>query len=224
MYSGEGFLFFVRFLVSGEGFLFPVRFPGFLFSGEGKVGFAQSGANRSLTMDNENLDLTGTLAGALQNRNQEEDAPPFSLLAGAPGRGSKTEKVSLEEAGNLLTLRQAQERILQNAIPIPEFVQIVTHVRKQVSELLDLYDVDEVNKELEKTDSAQRKVAEDTYNCLDQIEKGIERMLAYAQSHDPNDLKSGLEQVEAGYESLDRVQDEAIRIVEDAEEEDDEDD
>lgn len=150
----------------------------------------------------------------------EEDSAPVNVLAGALGKpsGSSKKKGELEESPHLLAVREAVEGIRNGAVTAEEYEVTISKVQLQISELLELFDMGRVQRELAKTDEIGRQLAERTREGLQGVEQGLARLTSYLESLDTEDLEEGLAQVEASYLDLDRTQDDALLLVEDDDE------
>lgn len=155
----------------------------------------------------------------------EEDSAPVNVLAGALGKrsGGSKKKGELEEAPHLLAVREAVEGLRNGAITAEEFDEALSKVHLQISELLELFDLGQVRRELAKADEENRQLAERTREGLQGVEQGLVRLMNYLESQEIEDLEEGLAQVEASYLDLDRTQDDALLLVEEDDDEDEED-
>lgn len=166
--------------------------------------------------------------GALSNAFQvpvEPDSAPVNLVAGAVARRrGPARKGELEESPHLLAVRAAVEGLRNGDVTSEEYYDAISTVHLQISELLGLFDMGQVQRELAKADEANRQLAERTLEGLQAVEQGLGRLVNYLESQENSDLEEGLAQVEAGYLDLDRTQDDALLLVDDDEEEDDDED
>lgn len=164
----------------------------------------------------------GALSHALQAP-VEPDSAPVNLLAGAlskrPGSAKQGE---LEESPHWLAVREAVEGLRNGKLTPEEYYDAISTVHLQISELLGLFEMGQVQRELAKADEENRQLAERTREGLQVVEQGLVRLVNYLESQENADLEEGLARVEAGYLDLDRTQDDALLLVEDEEDEEDE--
>ncbi len=160
----------------------------------------------------------GALSSAFETP-VEEDSAPVNVLAGALGKRPGSSKGELEESPHLLAVRAAVEGLHNEAITAQEYHQTLSRVHQQIVELLQLFDLGRVKRELEKTSEEGRLLAERTFEGLQAVEQGLVRLM---ESQENEDLLEGLAQVEQGYLDLDRTQDDALLLVEDEDDDEDE--
>lgn len=166
--------------------------------------------------------------GALSNAFQvpvEPDSAPVNLLAGGgPKRSGPAKKGELEESPHLLAVRAAVEGMREGEVTPEEYYEAISTVHLQISELLGLFEMGQVQRELARADEQNRQLGERTRQGLLEVEQGLVRLVNFLESQENADLEEGLAQVETGYLELDRTQDDALLLVEDDEEEDDDED
>lgn len=163
------------------------------------------------------FDIGGAIRGALEG--VEEDSAPVDVTEGSRRRGSDGEKIPLENAGNLIKVREAREKLLAGDSSAELFCEAVGQVLKTMMELLSLYELPQVQAQLEQADEAQRAVAEKCRVDLETIAEGLEQMMDGADTGDQTLLDTGFARVEAGYQALDATQDAANEIADDYEDE-----
>lgn len=166
--------------------------------------------------------------GALTNALQapvEPDSAPVNLMAGAIARrAGAAKKGELDESPHLLAVRSAVEGLSNGDVTSEEYYEAISTVHLQISELLGLFEMGQVQRELARAGEQDRQLAERTRDGLLEVGQGLERLVNFLESQENADLEEGLAQVEAGYLELDRTQDDALLLVEDDEEEDDDED
>lgn len=171
-------------------------------------------------MTKKQVDIGGALAGAFTGQ-VEPDSAPVNVLAGAlaahQGGGKKS---PLEESPHLLSVREAVAGLRSQTLAPEDFYVAISKVHQQISELLGLFEMPQVQRELERASENEQNLADQTEEDLGQIEEGLARLVSYLDSQDPSDLEEGLVQVEAGYKSLDKSHDQAIEMADDDEEDD----
>jgi hypothetical protein len=169
------------------------------------------------------VDIGGALSHVFQVP-VEADSAPVNLLAGASARRSGAAKQGeLDESPHLLAVRQAVDGIRNGDVTDEEYYQTVSTVHLQISELLGLFEMGQVQRELAQAGDEDRQLAERTRQGLMTVEQGLARLVNYLESQEKEDLEEGMAQVEAGYLELDQTQDDALLLVEDEEEDDEED-
>jgi hypothetical protein len=170
------------------------------------------------------VDIGGALSNAFAVP-VEEDSAPVNVLAGALARsGGRAKKGELDEAPHLLAVREAVAGMRNGSATPEEFYEAIATVHLQISELIGLFEMTQVQRELAQASESHKDLAERARTSLETIEMGLARLVNYLESHDQADLEEGLAQVESGYLDLDRTQDDALLEVEDDEDEDDEED
>lgn len=175
-------------------------------------------------MTKKQVDIGGALSNAFAVP-VEEDSAPVNVLAGALGKsGGRAKKGDLDEAPHLLAVREAVAGMRNAAVTPEEYYDVISTVHLQISELIGLFEMGQVQREVAKASDSHQDLAERARFSLETIEQGLARLVNYLESQDEADLDEGLAQVESGYLDLDRTQDDALLEVEEDEDDDDDDD
>lgn len=170
------------------------------------------------------MDLGSALSNAFAMP-VEEDSAPINMLAGALGKpaGGPKKKGELEESPHLLAVRAAVAGLRDGSVTPDEYHESISTVQVQISELLGLFEMAQVKRELARASESDQQLAERTRQGLEVVEQGLDRLLGYLESEEMDDMDEGLALVESGYLDLDRTQDDALLEIED-DDEDEEDD
>lgn len=172
-------------------------------------------------MTEKQVDIGGTLAGALTSP-VEADSAPVNVLAGAlAAHKGEGKKGALEESPHLLAVREAVSGLRAGTLPPDDYYLAVSKVHQKICELLGLFEMAQVQRELEKASEAEQNLADQTEEDLAQIEEGLARLVNYLDTGELVDLEEGLAQVEAGYLALDKTHDLAIEMADDDSDEED---
>ncbi|MFN8607975.1 MAG: hypothetical protein U0931_10610 [Vulcanimicrobiota bacterium] len=151
----------------------------------------------------------------------EEDSAPVNVLAGALGKPAGVRKQGeLDEAPNLLAVRAAVLGLRDGSITPEDYFESISAVHLQISELIGLFEMPQVQRELAKASQLDQDLAERTRQGLEVVEQGLVRLVNYLESQDGADLDEGLALVESGYLDLDRTQDDALLEIEEDEDDD----
>ena len=173
-------------------------------------------------MHNKNLDIGGALTSAFAGP-VEEDSAPVNVLAGAlASHKGAGQKGSLQDSPYLLAVRQAVAGLRDGSLSGEDYYVEISKVHQQISALIGLFEMQQVQRELALADETQQDLAERTQLNLEQIEQALGRLVSYLDTQDMADLEEGLTQVEAGYLALDKTHDEALQMVEESDEDDSE--
>lgn len=170
-------------------------------------------------MKGKSVDLGGALSQAFAAP-VEEDSAPVNLLAGALARPSGSRKSPLESAPHLLAVREAVAALRAGTLDDEGFYKAISGVHQQISDLLGLFELPQVQQELATRPEEAQLLAETTRTNLEQIEAGLGDLVNYLESRNPDHLEEGLSQVEEGYLALDKTQDQALEMMGDSEEDD----
>ncbi|MBT9581801.1 hypothetical protein IV102_00535 [bacterium] len=173
-------------------------------------------------MNNKSLDIGGALSSAFAGP-VEEDSAPVNVLAGALASHRGTaQKGALEDSPYLLAVRQAVAGLRAGSLPVEDYYVEISKVHQQISALIGLFEMQQVQRELALAGEDHQVLAGRTQLHLEQIEQALGRLVHYLDTQDMADLDEGLAQVEAGYLALDKTQDEALQMVEESDEDDSE--
>lgn len=175
-------------------------------------------------MDKKPVDLGGALSQAFAVP-VEDDSAPVDVLAGALGaRPPGSGKSPLESAPNLLAVREAVAGLRAGSLDDEGYYKAISLVHQQITELLGLFELPQVQQELATRPEEARILAETTRTNLEQIEDGLGQLVNYLDTRESEDLEEGLREVEEGYRALDQTQDRALEMMGEPEEDDDEED
>lgn len=165
------------------------------------------------------LDIGGAIHDALQ-KPLEEDGPGIDVTASEPrfrSNSSDLEKTPLEESKALIAVRDACHEVLAGSLEADGMVAVVSPVRQYMLSMQALFELPQVERELDRCDDVQRELADSTYDSLCRLVEGLDRILQYAESGEETDLREGLAEFESAFAELDRHQDQALEIVEEHE-------
>lgn len=164
---------------------------------------------------------------------EEEELEPWDLLADALGSLNELEddeeqldvhesfdsnvdpddpyfKVPLEQASNLIQIRQAVSDLKSGEITRERYVAIIRPFLQPLKNGLQLMDSDTVKVKIEEIPEEQRAIFDLMHNQLTQLNEGMSLLFQYRDTGDMNDVDKGLQTVESAMKMLDLVQDQAI--------------
>jgi hypothetical protein len=165
------------------------------------------------------VDIGGALSSAFSGP-IEEDSAPINVLAGALASHRAQGKGALEDSPHLLTVREAVAGLRSGTLTPEDYYLEISRVHRQISDLMGLFEMPQVQRELARADEPEQVLAEKTHEHLEDIEQALARLVNFLDSQEPADLAEGLAQLEAGYLALDQTQDEALQMAEDCDEDD----
>ena len=163
------------------------------------------------------FDISGAIRGALAG-DIEDDSAPLDVMAGER-RGQKGPgKTPLEQASNLLKVREAAEGLRSGTLSPEDYLARLTAVHQAISNVLGIFEMPQVTGEMARMDEESLQLVEATRHSLEQIEEGLARMVNHLDDPEGEELEQGLAQVEAGYVALDQTHDECLEQVDDEDE------
>lgn len=145
--------------------------------------------------------------------NDEEDAPPFSIMSDGL-LGGMTEKIPLEEAANLLLARQAAALIRKDEISAEEYLEMIFEVAQVADNGIKLFSTEVVKKETEKLPEDQQELVRDFEEQVYVLKEGTDLMASYIETNNIDDLDRGLQLVEQSMLAVDQIQDRALELRE----------
>ncbi len=160
-------------------------------------------------------DLLSDALGALDDLEEtdEEFALDIKEVArGDSGGDGKFSKVPLEQAGNLIKLRKAADGLLEGRLTTQDYMNVLRPMQKALENGIKLIQTDAVASQIAALPEDQKALFLETQALIGILLEGISQMMRFQETGNQADVLEGLERIEAAFQELDEVQDEAIEL------------
>ncbi len=121
-------------------------------------------------------------------------------------------KVPLEQAANLIALKNALNKIKENEITLEEYQTAVAEVYTVAALGVELFKRDLVASTIKELPPEQQKLANETAQLFADYAKGCEMMLEFDGVEKLEQAEEGLKKVEETLRRMDEIQDQALSI------------
>ena len=141
----------------------------------------------------------------------------LNISDGSGSRLAGAHKVPMEEAKNLLKLKEAHQGLASGRLSAEEYSAVVEDVLSIVESALELYNSAYMKDQLSRMEPPAADIYKKMAAAAAEMEKGLARMLKYGESGSLADVEAGLAKVEEALWKVDAAQDVAVSRAEELE-------
>ena len=123
-------------------------------------------------------------------------------------------KTPLQKSKQYLAFSEAAEELFDGHIDKAAYLSRVEPLSQQQRAILQTLSDPEVEKRYAGLSEDENRLYKEIRGCFTRLCQGADRMLAYRQSNEPDDVEEGLKLLDEAYLALDRAQDEVIALKE----------
>lgn len=159
----------------------------------------------------------GLLADALGSLDQLEDDVSVDVKEKFQFRSkpkAELTKTPLQKSKQYLAFSEAAEELVDGHIDKPTYLARVEPLVQQQRAILQTLSDPQVEKRYAGLSEDENRLYKEIRGCFTRLIHGGERMLAYGQSDELDDVEQGLKLLDEAYLALDRAQDEVIALKE----------
>ncbi len=161
-------------------------------------------------------DLLSNALGSLDEIEESDESLALDVReqseGGGEGQADPYRKVPLEHAANLIKLQNAAAGVLSGSLTTEEYMDILRPMQKALESGIKLIESEAVASQIAALPEEQRTLFLETQSLVGVLLDGVRHMSRYKESANPDDVRDGLASIEAAFQELDEVQDEAIDL------------
>ncbi len=143
----------------------------------------------------------------------DEDEVPFEAVAGEMRKAQQQNKIPLDEAKTLISLRKARDEVQAGMITDEGYRMLVMPILNMAQMGVAVFESDPGKKFLAKLKDEEAELAKKQYDAFSRFLAGVTTMVQYLQSHDRNHVTEGFAKAEKALEDADRIQDKQLEIA-----------
>lgn len=145
----------------------------------------------------------------------EEEEPSVSVLSGEAQEdcfadGTSKSKTPVEKARNYLAMRGAADGVLDGSLSLDQYRVTLQRVRQICDVGLKVFASGVLERKFADAPAEAIAAKDAMKSAFEQLRDGLDRMLAYTRSQDPEDVTQGAAAAEAGFHAISAAQDLAI--------------